>query len=72
MTRLLVVDDHPIVTAGIKEFLFDYEEITVAGEAGSGMEAVRDDSFPHKIWSRPVESLAAGKAAKCSSTALSS
>jgi len=41
MTRLLVVDDHPIVTAGIKEFLFDYEEFTVAGEAGSGMEAVR-------------------------------
>ena len=40
MTRLLVVDDHPIVTAGIKEFLFDYQEFTVAGEAGSGVEAV--------------------------------
>jgi len=49
MTRLLVVDDHPIVTAGIKEFLFDYEEFTVAGEAGSGTEAVRDASFPHKL-----------------------
>ena len=41
MTRLLVVDDHPIVTAGIKEFLFDYHDFTVAGEAGSGVEAVR-------------------------------
>jgi len=41
MTRLLVVDDHPIVTAGIKEFLLDYHDFTVAGEAGSGVEAVR-------------------------------
>jgi DNA-binding NarL/FixJ family response regulator len=49
MTRLLVAHDHPIVTAGIKEFLFDYEEFTVAGEAGSGTEAVRDASFPHKL-----------------------
>jgi DNA-binding NarL/FixJ family response regulator len=36
MTRLLVVDDHPIVTAGIKEFLFDYQEFTVAGRSRIG------------------------------------
>jgi len=41
MTRLLVVDDYPIVRAGIKEFLSDQQEFTVAGEAGSGADAVR-------------------------------
>jgi DNA-binding NarL/FixJ family response regulator len=41
MTRLLVVDDHLMVRAGLKRLLSDYEEFTVAGEAGSGVEAVR-------------------------------
>ncbi len=40
MTRLLVVDDHEIVRAGLKQLLSDYEEFTVAGEAGSGADAV--------------------------------
>jgi two-component system, NarL family, invasion response regulator UvrY len=41
MTRLLVVDDHQIVRAGIKQLLSEYEEFTVAGEAGSGADAVK-------------------------------
>ena len=41
MTRLLVVDDHQIVRAGLKSLLSDYKEFTVAGEAGSGIDAVR-------------------------------
>jgi DNA-binding NarL/FixJ family response regulator len=41
MARLLVVDAYPIVRAGIKEFLGDHQEFIVAGEAGSGADAVR-------------------------------
>ena len=41
MTRILVVDDHEIVRAGLKELLSDYQEFTVAGEAGSGADAVK-------------------------------
>jgi len=41
MTRLLVVDDHPIVRAGLKFLLSDYKEFIVAGEAGSGADAVK-------------------------------
>ena len=41
MTRILVVDDHEIVRAGLKELLSIYHEFTVAGEAGSGADAVR-------------------------------
>src|SRR5258705_2552926 len=40
MTRLLVVDDHEIVRAGLKQLLSDFKEFTVAGEAGSGADAV--------------------------------
>lgn len=41
MTRILVVDDHEIVRAGLKELLSTYHEFTVAGEAGSGADAVK-------------------------------
>ena len=41
MTRLLMVDDHLIVRAGLKLLLSDHKEITVVGEAGSGVEAVQ-------------------------------
>ena len=41
MTRLLVVDDHEIVRAGLKQLLSDYKEFNVAGEAGSGADAVK-------------------------------
>jgi len=40
MTRLLVVDDHEIVRAGVKRLLAEVSELTVAGEAGSGADAV--------------------------------
>ena len=40
VTRLLVVDDHEIVRAGLRQLLSDYEGFTVAGEAGSGADAV--------------------------------
>lgn len=38
--RVLVVDDHPIVRAGIVATLLGQPDITVVGEAGSGPEAV--------------------------------
>jgi two-component system invasion response regulator UvrY len=40
MTRLLVVDDHEIVRAGVKRLLAEVSVFTVAGEAGSGADAV--------------------------------
>ena len=40
MTRLLVVDDHEIVRAGVKRLLAEISEFTVAGEAVSGADAV--------------------------------
>ena len=41
MTRILVADDHQIVRAGIKNLLSEHQEFTVAGEAGSGAEAIK-------------------------------
>ena len=39
MTRLLVVDDHEMVRAGVKRLLAEVSEFTLAGEAGSGADA---------------------------------
>jgi len=41
MTRILVADDHQIVRAGLKNLLSEYKEYTVAGEAGSGTDALK-------------------------------
>jgi two-component system, NarL family, invasion response regulator UvrY len=41
MIRLLLVDDHEIVRAGIKHLLSDYREFIVAGEAGTGAHAIK-------------------------------
>ncbi|MEO7727254.1 MAG: response regulator transcription factor [Burkholderiales bacterium] len=41
MTRILVADDHQIVRAGLKNLLADYNEFTVAGEAGSGTDTIK-------------------------------
>jgi len=41
MTRLLVVDDHEIVRAGVKQLLSEHEEFTVAGEAATGADAIK-------------------------------
>jgi DNA-binding NarL/FixJ family response regulator len=38
--RVLLVDDHPVVRAGLRGMLAAEERITVVGEAGSGAEAV--------------------------------
>jgi DNA-binding NarL/FixJ family response regulator len=41
MTRILVADDHQIVRAGLKNLLSEYKEFQVAGEAGSGTDALK-------------------------------
>jgi DNA-binding NarL/FixJ family response regulator len=38
--RLLIVDDHPLVRAGLRSVLADEPGLEVAGEAASGREAV--------------------------------
>jgi len=40
VTRILVVDDHMIVRAGLKQLLSEHSEFVVAGEAATGAEAV--------------------------------
>lgn len=40
MIRLLVVDDHPVVRAGIVGLLADTDDLDVVGEAGDGAAAV--------------------------------
>lgn len=48
MIRILVADDHQIVRAGLRNLLAEYTEFSVAGEAGSGIEAlemVRDSDW---------------------------
>jgi DNA-binding NarL/FixJ family response regulator len=39
--RLLIVEDHPIVRAGIRSLLQGAQEIEIVGEAADGLEAVR-------------------------------
>jgi NarL family two-component system response regulator LiaR len=38
--RILVVDDHEVVRAGLKQFLANFADLECVGEAGSGSEAV--------------------------------
>lgn len=40
-TRVLLVDDHPVVRAGIRNLLEKAMDITVVGEASNGEEALR-------------------------------
>jgi DNA-binding NarL/FixJ family response regulator len=40
MIKVLIVDDHAILRAGLKHILADYADIEVAGEAGNGHEAL--------------------------------
>lgn len=40
MIKILIVDDHSIVRAGMKQILADIDDIRVAGEAANGVEAL--------------------------------
>jgi NarL family two-component system response regulator LiaR len=39
--RVMLVDDHAVVRSGLSAFLLAYDDLELAGEAGSGEEAVR-------------------------------
>ena len=41
MIKILIADDHAIVREGLKQILADTSDMLVAGEAGSGQEAVK-------------------------------
>lgn len=38
--RVMVVDDHAVVRSGLADFLLAYDDLEMAGEAGSGEDAV--------------------------------
>lgn len=40
-TRILIVDDHQIVRAGLTQFIVEQADLTVAAEAATGDEAIR-------------------------------
>lgn len=39
--RVMIVDDHAVVRSGLSAFLLAFDDLELAGEAGSGAEAVR-------------------------------
>lgn len=39
--RVLIVDDHPVVRGGVKSLLSNHPDMQVAGEAGTGPEALQ-------------------------------
>lgn len=41
MIRVLIVDDHAVVRRGLKQIFNDYSDLSVAGEAGDGVEAMQ-------------------------------
>src|SRR5258708_1379432 len=40
-TRVLIVDDHPVLRRGLRAVLLSFAEFEIVGEASSGEEAVR-------------------------------
>lgn len=47
MIKVLIADDHAILRAGLKHLLSEYADITVAGEAGNGHEALEKAQAEH-------------------------
>jgi two-component system, NarL family, response regulator LiaR len=49
--RVLIVDDHAVVRSGLGAFLLAFDDLELVGEAGGGMEAVRQcqDLRPHVV-----------------------
>jgi DNA-binding NarL/FixJ family response regulator len=47
MIKLLIADDHAIVREGLKQILADTSDISVAGEASSGQEAIKKVGVSH-------------------------
>src|SRR4051794_13634146 len=47
-TRILIVDDHPVIQAGLMSMLATHPEVTVMGSASSGEEALArmDEDMP--------------------------
>jgi two-component system invasion response regulator UvrY len=41
MTKILVVDDHAVVRAGVQHFIADIPNMEVGGEASTAEEAIR-------------------------------
>lgn len=41
MLKILIVDDHAVVRAGLKQILAETQDMKVTGEAGSGSEALK-------------------------------
>ncbi|SFI41336.1 two component transcriptional regulator, LuxR family [Collimonas sp. OK307] len=41
MTKILVVDDHAVVRAGVQYFIADIPDMEIAGEAANAQEAIR-------------------------------
>lgn len=46
--RVLIVDDHPMVRSGLKDFILAYDWMELAGEAQNGVEAV-DFCATHEV-----------------------
>ena len=40
MVKILIADDHPIIRQGLKQIISDEEDMMVAGEAETGMQAI--------------------------------
>jgi DNA-binding NarL/FixJ family response regulator len=47
MTRVLLVDDHPVVRAGLRRMLEHANDFTVGGEAGTWRDALRLNQAEH-------------------------
>lgn len=50
--RVLLVDDHPVVRAGLRAMLSDFDGLTVAAEAADGTEAISALKRAHALGER--------------------